>query len=207
MLLKKERFCDSKVDPNCSETFGNAMGRLGQRKHVSDVQREFAGDFTVINDSLLLCKFCDTVVNWKKKTRIYEHLQTRMHSEKKEAKLSQTSGTTKFESQTEKRDNHLQTEEISAAFQFSPELELDEPDPLASKIKFKNVFFYYYFPTRLLGVFVLSQITFKLLCVHFLFPRCDKSKLIVTFMKLKILELGCIRRFCQPRTIFSTFTD
>ena len=53
------------------------MGRLGQRKHVSDVQREFSGDFTVINDSLLLCKFCDTVVNWKKKTRIYEHLQTR----------------------------------------------------------------------------------------------------------------------------------
>ena len=141
MLLKKERFCDSKVDPNCSETFGNAMGRLGQRKHVSDVQREFAGDFTVINDSLLLCKFCDTVVNWKKKTRIYEHLQTRMHSEKKEAKLSQTSGATKFESQAEKRDSHLQTEETPAAFQFSPELELDEPDPLASKIKFKNVFF------------------------------------------------------------------
>ena len=118
------------------------MGRLGQRKHVSDVQREFAGDFTVINDSLLLCKFCDTVVNWKKKTRIYEHLQTRMHSEKKEAKLSQTSGTTKFESQAEKRDSHLQTEETPAAFQFSPELELDEPDPLASKIKFRNVFFY-----------------------------------------------------------------
>ena len=122
------------MDPNCFETFGNAMGRLGQRKHVSDVQREFAGDFTVINDSLLLCKFCDTVVNWKKKTRIYEHLQTRMHSEKKEAKLSQTSGTTNFESQAEKRDSNLQTEEKLAAFQFSPELELDEPDPLASKI-------------------------------------------------------------------------
>ena len=117
------------------------MGRLGQRKHVSDVQREFAGDFTVINDSLLLCKFCDTVVNWKKKTRIYEHLQTRMHSEKKEAKLSQTSGTVNFESQAEKRDGNLQTEETPAAFQFSPELELDEPDPLASKINLQIVFF------------------------------------------------------------------
>ena len=64
------------------------MGRLGQRKHVSDVQREFSADFTVVNDSLLLCKFCDTVVNWKKKTRIYEHLQTKMHADRKEAKLN-----------------------------------------------------------------------------------------------------------------------
>lgn len=64
------------------------VGRMGQRKDVWDVQREFADDFTVINDSLLLCKFCDNVVNWKKKTRIYEHLQTKMHAEKKEAKQS-----------------------------------------------------------------------------------------------------------------------
>ena len=173
MLLKKERFCDSKVDPNCCETFGNAMGRLGQRKHVSDVQREFAGDFTVINDSLLLCKFCDTVVNWKKKTRIYEHLQTRMHSEKKEAKLSQTSGTTKFESQAEKRDNHLQTEETPTTFQFSPELELDEPDPLASKIKFKNVVFFIFQHSCLVYLFCLKSL---LSCYVYTFYFLDVIK-------------------------------
>ena len=109
------------------------MGRLGQRKHVSDVQREFAGDFTVINDSLLLCKFCDTVVNWKKKTRIYEHLQTRMHSEKKEAKLSQKSR--QIDAPSESQSDREPSEEPS--FQFSQELDFDEQDPLASKF---NIF-------------------------------------------------------------------
>ena len=106
------------------------MGRLGQRKHVSDVQREFSGDFTVINDSLLLCKFCDTVVNWKKKTRIYEHLQTRMHSEKKEAKLSQKSRQIDTPSERPQSDRES-SEELS--FQFSQEMDFDDQDPLASK--------------------------------------------------------------------------
>lgn len=60
---------------------------MGRKKDVWNVQSEFSDDFTVVNNSLLLCKFCDSVVNWKKKTRIYEHLQTKMHSEKKEAKI------------------------------------------------------------------------------------------------------------------------
>jgi hypothetical protein len=67
------------------------MGRLGQRKQIWDVQREFADDFTVVNESLLLCKFCDTIVRWRKKTRIHEHLQTKMHAERKEARLAQPS--------------------------------------------------------------------------------------------------------------------
>ena len=115
------------------------MGRLGQRKHVSDVQREFAGDFTVINDSLLLCKFCDTVVNWKKKTRIYEHLQTRMHSEKKEAKLTQKSRQNATAANSAAADTSATdlTEE-EPTFNFSQELDLHEQelDPLASAIFF-----------------------------------------------------------------------
>ena len=88
-------------------------------------------DFTVINDSLLLCKFCDTVVNWKKKTRIYEHLQTRMHSEKKEAKLSRKCQ--KSETNQENRESSFE----EPAFEFSQELlELEEQDTLASKINF-----------------------------------------------------------------------
>ena len=115
------------------------MGRLGQRKHVSDVQREFAGDFTVINDSLLLCKFCDTVVNWKKKTRIYEHLQTRMHSEKKEAKLT---------SKQKTRQNataNSDTEEPASTFHFSQELDLQEQEQDPSLVSANYFFFFLFF--------------------------------------------------------------
>ena len=66
------------------------MGRFGTpRKRIWDVQREFSEDFTVVNETLLLCKFCNTIVKWHKKTRIYEHLQTKMHAERKESKLIQ----------------------------------------------------------------------------------------------------------------------
>ena len=50
---------------------------MGKTKQIWDVQREFTDDFTVINDSLLLCKFCDTIVTWKKKHRIQEHMNTK----------------------------------------------------------------------------------------------------------------------------------
>ena len=119
------------------------MGRLGQRKHVSDVQREFAGDLTVINDSLLLCKFCDTVVNWKKKTRIYEHLQTRMHSEKKEAKLTSKQKTR----QNATANANSDTEEPASTFHFSQELDLQEQEqdpPLASAIFFSSCFSFFF---------------------------------------------------------------
>ena len=122
------------------------MGRLGQRKHVSDVQREFAGDFTVINDSLLLCKFCDTVVNWKKKTRIYEHLQTRMHSEKKEAKLTSKQKTRQNATANANSVTDLTAEEPASTFHFSQELDLQEQelDPsLASAIFFSFLFFFF----------------------------------------------------------------
>ena len=37
------------------------MGRFGNpRKRIWDVQREFSEDFTVVNESLLLCKFCNS---------------------------------------------------------------------------------------------------------------------------------------------------
>ena len=38
------------------------MGRFGNpRKRIWDVQREFSEDFTVVNESLLLCKFCNSI--------------------------------------------------------------------------------------------------------------------------------------------------
>lgn len=60
---------------------------MGKTKLIWDVQREYSNDFTVINDSLLLCKFCDSIVNWRKKSRVQEHMNTKMHQDRKEAKL------------------------------------------------------------------------------------------------------------------------
>ncbi len=57
------------------------MGRHG--KSVADVHRDFESDFSLLGESLLLCKFCQTVVNWRKRTRIQEHIATRMHQERK----------------------------------------------------------------------------------------------------------------------------
>jgi len=50
---------------------------MGKTKQIWDVHRDVADDFTVIKDSLLLCKFCDSIVNWKKKTRVQEHMNTK----------------------------------------------------------------------------------------------------------------------------------
>ena len=35
----------------------------------------------------LIFQFCDTIVKWQKKTRIIEHLNTKMHAERKELKM------------------------------------------------------------------------------------------------------------------------
>ena len=56
-------------------------------RSIDDIHHEFSDDFTVVNGNLLLCKFCDTIVKWRKKTRVIEHMSTRMHAERKEAKL------------------------------------------------------------------------------------------------------------------------
>ena len=67
------------------EKEGRTMPRV--HRSIDDIHHEFSDDFTVVNGNLLLCKFCDTIVKWRKKTRVIEHMSTRMHAERKEAKL------------------------------------------------------------------------------------------------------------------------
>lgn len=56
-------------------------------RSIEDIHAEFSDDFTIVNGNLLLCKFCDTIVKWRKKTRVIEHMSTKMHAERKESKL------------------------------------------------------------------------------------------------------------------------
>ena len=66
------------------------MGRKG--KSVLEVLQDFSEDFTLIDDSLLLCRFCKTVVNWRKRTRIQEHMATKMHVDRKAAAVRAEGG-------------------------------------------------------------------------------------------------------------------
>ena len=60
------------------------MGR--KSKPILAICAEFGDEFMVYNEFLLMCKSCKLLVPVKKRARIAEHLQTRMHLEKATAR-------------------------------------------------------------------------------------------------------------------------
>ncbi len=71
-----------------SQVLKRTLGRR-RRRSVHSVLADFpGGDFSVLEASggfpLLLCRFCRTVVDWTKRSRVQDHVRTRMHRERKD---------------------------------------------------------------------------------------------------------------------------
>ena len=75
------------ASPPVAWAAATAAGMPRTHRSIEDIHAEFSDDFTIVNGNLLLCKFCDTIVKWRKKTRVIEHMSTKMHAERKESKL------------------------------------------------------------------------------------------------------------------------
>ena len=65
------------------------MGR--KSKPIYAICAEYGEEFLVYNEFLLMCKSCKLLVPVKKRARIADHLQTRVHLERKAVRMAEVS--------------------------------------------------------------------------------------------------------------------